>query len=160
MSRGLFGPAVDLALVLGFLLAVLYLSTEFLARPWVVHGSSMEPTLGDGDRVIVDLWTYRHRPPRPGEIVLLEGALPGSPTMVKRVAEPPVGVILGGRTLWVLGDNPGGSADSRQMGGLPLERVVGRVVLLYWPPIRAGLPPSASAGPSPQFSLRGSQEHL
>ena len=145
MSRGLFGPALDLALVFGFLLTVVYLSTEFLARPWVVHGSSMEPTLGARDRVIVDLWTYRQRPPRPGEIVLLQGARPGSPTMVKRVALPPDGVWQPGRTLWVLGDNPASSADSRQMGGIPLDRVVGRVVLLYWPPARVGLPPPSSS---------------
>ena len=30
----------------------------------------MEPTLVPGDRVLVDLWTYRQRPPEPGEIVL------------------------------------------------------------------------------------------
>ena len=146
MSRGLSGPAADLALVFGFLLVVVYLSTAFLARPWVVHGNSMEPTLGAGDRVIVDLWTYRHRPPRPGEIVLVEGTHPGSATMVKRVAVSPDGDMLEGRTLWVLGDNPRSSADSRQLGGIPLERVVGRVALLYWPPVRAGLPPSECIG--------------
>jgi signal peptidase I len=135
---------VELALVFGFVLAVVFLGTEFLARPWTVHGQSMEPTLSAGDRVIVDLWTHRHRSPRLGEIVLIEGTDPGSPTMVKRVAAPPGGLPGDGRTLWVLGDNPRASADSRQIGAIPLERVVGRVALIYWPPVRAGFPGSES----------------
>jgi len=140
MNRGSRPPAIDLALVLGFLLVVVFLATEFLCRPWVVHGQSMEPTLGAGDRVIVDLWSHRQRAPRRGEIVLVEGTRPESPTMVKRVALPPPGSRGDGRTLWVLGDNPEASADSRQIGAIPLERVVGRVALIYWPPVRAGLP--------------------
>ena len=146
MSRNGFAPALNLALLFGFLLVVIYLSTEYLARPWVVHGSSMEPTFGAGDRVIVDLWTYRHRPPRPGEIALLEGERPGSPTIVKRVALPPTDAPPDLRTIWVLGDNPEVSADSRQLGGIPVERVIGRVVLLYWPLARAGPPSSESRG--------------
>lgn len=146
MIREGFAPAANLALLFGFLLAVVYLATEFLARPWVVHGSSMEPTFGAGDRVIVDLWTYRHRSPRPGEIVLVEGAERGTPTIVKRVALPPAGVKPTPSSLWVLGDNPAASADSRQTGAIPADRVVGRVALLYWPLSRAGPPPSDSAG--------------
>ena len=45
-----------------------------------------------------------------------------------------------GRTLWVLGDNPRASADSRQIGAIPMDRIVGRVALIYWPSVRAGLP--------------------
>jgi len=146
MSRHRYAPALELALLFGFLLVVIYLSTEYLARPWVVHGSSMEPTFAAGDRVIVDLWTYRHRPPRPGEIVLVGGARPDSPTIVKRVSVPPTGALRDGRSLWVLGDNPAVSADSRQLGGIPTERVVGRVVLRYWPVASAGLPSSDSRG--------------
>ena len=76
--------------------------------------------------------------------MLIEGADPGSPTLVKRVALPPGGLRGDGRTLWVLGDNPRASTDSRQIGAIPLERVVGRVALIYWPPVRAGFPGSES----------------
>ena len=66
--------------VLGVLLASSLLAFEFLARPWVVVGVSMEPTLRAGDRIIVDLWTYGHRLPRP------IGRLPGEnalhPTLI------------------------------------------------------------------------------
>lgn len=36
-------------------------------------------------------------------------------------------------TVWVLGDNRGESIDSRAFGAVPVESVVGRVVLRLWP---------------------------
>ena len=58
---------------LSILLAGIWLGTDWIATPWYIAGSSMEPTLQPGDRVLVDLWSYRHRRPRPGEIVLVQG---------------------------------------------------------------------------------------
>lgn len=41
-------------------------------------------------------------------------------------------------TYFVLGDNRGNSSDSRLFGPLPVERIVGRAWLRYWPPDVAG----------------------
>lgn len=117
--------------VLGLTLASIWLATAAISTPWYVGGSSMEPVLLAGDRVLVDLWTYRQRAPRPGEIALLDG--PGGTPMVKRVA----GRAAGGG-LRVVGDNPRASLDSRQFGPVPLERVRGRVFFRIWPPSRLG----------------------
>ena len=126
----------------GLLLAGLWLAGASLMMPWVVAGRSMEPTLFHGDRVLVDRWTYRHRPPRPGELVLFVG--PEETVMVKRLAPPPPhaqfrpgawgpGEGTAGESYWLLGDNPGSSRDSRRFGRVPAERIRGRVVLCFWP---------------------------
>ncbi len=133
---------VDLVLVLGIALAAVILATRFVAIPWTVSGRSMEPTLAPGDRVIVDLWSYRRRDPRPGEIALFLG--PGDLPLVKRIAGPSgnrnpsssairIPARPGESRFLVLGDNPADSADSRQFGPVPAHRFVGRIVWRYWP---------------------------
>ncbi len=138
---------VPSAITLALLLAGFELITELTVMPWVVAGRSMEPALLAGDRVLVDRWTYRHRPPRVGEVVLVLGS--SDIPLVKRVASPPGPgdpAARGARSetaLWVVGDNRSDSVDSRQFGPLPRERFRGRVVYRYWPPARAGRIPGA-----------------
>lgn len=142
---------VRFAALLGLLAMAIFLATRFLALPWVVLGGSMEPTLSPGDRVIVDVWSYRQRAPRPGEIALFRGPLPGEPVLIKRVAplprgerpavrDPfwPGGGVGSGGGVWVRGDNESHSVDSRSFGPVPPDRIRGRVVFRYWPPSRAG----------------------
>jgi signal peptidase I len=116
--------------------------------PWVVSGPSMEPTLHEADRVLVDLWTLRSRPPRPGEIVVCSG--PGDEDLVKRVAREPYpgndpypSPVLATNsplepTFALLGDNLDQSFDSRSFGRVPQHCIRGRVVWRYWPLSRAG----------------------
>ena len=135
-----------LALLLLAIVLAVSLAAEFVARPWLVAGPSMQPTLLDGERVLVDVLSYRHRDPRIGEVVLVEG--PDGTRLVKRVAPLPAGAALpdprlwggpaGGRAFWLLGDNPASSVDSRRFGAVPAERLRGRVVARFWPPARAG----------------------
>ena len=111
----------------------LVLVTTYLVIPWTVGGRSMAPTLEPGDRVLVDLWTYRSRSPRMGEIVLLEG--PEGLMMVKRVEEL---VGLSGTKALVSGDNQATSRDSRDFGPVPVEAIRGRVIFRYWPLSESG----------------------
>lgn len=139
-------PALEAVLALASVAAVVLGTTRFVATPWAVSGSSMSPALEDGDRVVVDLWTYRGRPPRPGEIALLEG--PRGVPMVKRVAPgPPPGAptaplapvaFPGEELFWVLGDSAEASRDSRDFGAVPRHRFRGRVLWRYWPWTRTG----------------------
>jgi nickel-type superoxide dismutase maturation protease len=121
-----------MAAMMTVLVVALLIAGERLAIPWTVAGVSMAPVLLPGDRVLVDRWTYRHRPPRAGEVVLLLG--PSDVPMVKRVAR----VESRGGQVWVVGDNAADSVDSRRFGGLPAARIQGRVVCRYWPLDRAG----------------------
>ncbi|MGH3329332.1 MAG: S24/S26 family peptidase [Streptomycetales bacterium] len=95
-----------------------------LPRSWgkaVVAGRSMEPTLRDGDRLLVR-WGGR---PRPGRLAVVR--LPGRPLSVKRLWRR----VHDG--WWVERDNPAEGVDSWLVGGVPDEDVVGMVVCRYWP---------------------------
>jgi nickel-type superoxide dismutase maturation protease len=94
-------------------------------RRVLVTGPSMAPALRHGDQLLVDVREVR-RPPRPGDVVVVR--LPDRPLSVKRV-----GRVDAGAMLWVEGDNPLGSTDSRDLGAVPADAVVGRVVARLWP---------------------------
>ena len=91
-----------------------------LARwPWEivrVRGVSMWPSLSHGDLAIVE--TLR-RPVRVGDVVVFKRR---KLLWVKRVARAESGM------LFVLGDNLGVSCDSRGIGPVRRDAVVGRVV--------------------------------
>jgi len=139
---------LDLVVMLGVFAASALYVTRSVAIPWVVLGPSMKPTLAPGDRIVVDLWTYRRRPPRSGEIALLEG--PGRAYLVKRVAsgtasrpetrDGPGAPPAAADEMWfvVRGDNEAESTDSRQFGAVPRDFFRGRIVFRYWPLDRLG----------------------
>ena len=96
--------------------------------PWplrrvLVQGPSMAPALRHGDQLLV-LLTRRAAPA--GRVVVV--ALPDGTLAVKRLAR----LDEAGR-VWVEGDNPFGSTDSRTLGALPAESVRGRVLFRLWP---------------------------
>jgi signal peptidase I len=138
----------DLCIVLVTVGCALWAVTRWVTIPWVVAGPSMEPTLAEGDRVLVDLVTLRRRLPRTGEIVVLSG--PGGEDLVKRIARDPypgeapypVPSLSPDSPLEpsypVLGDNEDQSLDSRTFGRVPRHRIRGRVVWRYWPLTRFG----------------------
>ncbi|MHC8502425.1 S26 family signal peptidase [Pseudonocardia bannensis] len=80
----------------------------------------MSPTLTDGDVVLARFGTAV----RPGDVVLVQWAARPGQLSVKRA------VRADGPGWWVLGDNPYGSTDSRQLG--PAE-VLGVVRRRLWP---------------------------
>lgn len=106
-----------------------------------VLGVSMEPTYQSGDRLLVR--RSRLKVVRTGQIVVVQipGATPGDSTagrLVKRaVAVPgdpvppqiPISdqVVPEGRLL-VLGDNPARSNDSRRLGYIPADALIGVVL--------------------------------
>jgi nickel-type superoxide dismutase maturation protease len=111
-------------LTLLFVVAGLWLAlgARFVGGVWVVAGHSMQPTLEPGDWVLVDRWTFRHRAPRAGEVVLL--LVPDSPApAVKRVTR----AVPAGNAFEVRGDNPAVSLDSRTFGAVPAGSILGRV---------------------------------
>lgn len=94
-------------------------------RRALVTGPSMAPTLRHGDQVLV-LMGAAAAARRPGAIVVVQ--LPDGTLSVKRLLT----AAEDGR-VWVEGDNPFGSTDSRSLGPLSPDAVRGRVLLRIWP---------------------------
>ncbi len=104
------------------------------SRRVAVHDESMLPTLRPGDRLLVDPRAYRHRPPRPGEIVVLVDPENPSRWLVKRVST----VDTAAGTVEVRGDAAAMARDSRRFGPVPTRSLIGRVYRRYAPPERRG----------------------
>lgn len=57
----------------------------FIAQPFIVSGSSMEPTFLDKQYLIVDEITYRFQPPQRGDVVIFKYPLDTSKYFIKRI---------------------------------------------------------------------------
>ena len=135
----------------------------FLAQATIVFGRSMEPSLFERQRLIIDKITYQFRAPHRNDIVVIKRpemdellvkriiGLPMEKLEIKdgyvyindeRLPEPfphgqyPQNVpayTLGPVQYFVLGDNRGNSNDSRSFGPILREDILGRVWFRYWP---------------------------
>jgi signal peptidase I len=130
-----------------------------LAGPWrvAVADGSMRPSIEPGDWLLVDPTVARW--PRRGSIVVFRE--PGSDVLaIKRVAARPGDWIpfadgrlrLGEDEAWLLSDASdtaleaagfGPAVDSRRYGPVPVEALVGRAWVRYWPGRSVGRLPAA-----------------
>jgi hypothetical protein len=93
----------------------------------IVRGRSMEPTLRDGDRLLV----VPGGRPREGRVAVVR--LPGGrPLSVKRLG------FAAEDGWWIERDNPAVGVDSWQVGAIPDSDVVAIAWLRYWPLRRFG----------------------
>ncbi len=143
--------------------AVLFLVINVLSARVRVDGFSMLPTLQDGEFVLVDRIAYKLGAPERGDIIVFHYPLDPSQDLIKRVIGLPgdeISVVNGTVSvnhqvlqepyiaeapyysgnwvvpqgnLFVLGDNRNDSSDSHAWGMLPLDKIVGKSVLIYWP---------------------------
>lgn len=67
---------------------------SFIAQPFLVSGSSMEPSFHHGDYLLVDELTYNFRSPQRGEIVVFRDPTTNSSYFIKRVIGLPGEHIL------------------------------------------------------------------
>lgn len=89
----------------------------------------MLPALRPGDYLFIDCRAYASRLPRSGEIVLLRDPRDQGRVIIKRVR------WAGPDGIWVEGDNPAASTDSRHFGPVEPQMLIGQMRWLYW---RAG----------------------
>jgi signal peptidase I len=107
----------------------------------VVRDDSMRPELAPGDRLWVD-----PRPGRPlvrGDIVVVRDPETPGRLLVKRLVglagdRPALGTPIPEGSVYLEGDNPGVSRDSRAFGPVPRLAVVGLAWFRYAPAERRG----------------------
>jgi signal peptidase I len=159
---------------------VLFVSINALSARIRVDGASMEPSLFSGEYVIVSKLSYRLGRPQRGDIIVFHFPRDPKEEYIKRVIGLPGDqvvisdgfVYVNGQRLdevylrakpnysgnwtvpegqlFVLGDNRNNSSDSHNWGTVPMDYVVGKAVLVYWPPPAWGLiehVPLANAAP-------------
>ena len=95
-----------------------------LEKRFRIHGQSMEPTLRDGQEVLVRMVTAKTLP-QPGQLVLVRHPMRTDLTMIKRCFASEAGKVD------VRGDNPSESTDSRSFGLVPLKLILGYVTCTF-----------------------------
>jgi signal peptidase I len=145
-----------LALVLYFLI------DSVIARVRVVN-ISMLPTLEPGEFLMVNKLAYRFSDVQRGDIIVFHYPQNPAEDFIKRVIGVPGDTVsvtqgtvyINGQgvdepyisappaytgqwtipedNVFVLGDNRNQSSDSHQWGNVPLQNIVGRALVIYWP---------------------------
>jgi signal peptidase I len=128
-----------------------------------VYNISMQPTLHEGNLLVVNKLAYKLGEPKRGDIIVFhyQGTvtedyikrvigLPGDTVDVRggivrvngqAITEPYIAELPGYTGTWkvpegelfVLGDNRNHSSDSHDWGFVEQEWVVGRAIIVYWP---------------------------
>ena len=81
----------------------------------------MQPTLEPGDRVLVRRLGQKPKPST-GSVVVIWHPQQSKLRLIKRVKR------VEETGIWLLGDNPAESTDSRQLGVVPMKLLIGEVV--------------------------------
>ena len=150
---------------------LLFVGVNLITARIRVEGNSMEPSLHDAEFVVVNSLAYRWAEPRRGDIVVFRFPLDLQRRFIKRIIGLPGDTIrveagqvyvngqlleepyiaapprytgqweVGDQEVFVLGDNRNNSSDSQNWGMLPVEDILGKAILVYWPPSELGLIP-------------------
>jgi signal peptidase I len=142
---------------------ILFLAVNLVTARIRVEGSSMEPSLHDGEFVVINRLAYRWANPERGEIIVFNFPLDPERRFIKRIIGLPGDTIsvhqgtvvvnnipleepyiyaapqYDGEWIvedghyFVLGDNRNNSSDSQNWGSLEAEAIIGKAVVIYWP---------------------------
>ena len=158
-SRGFWRDLIETILMAVVLFLLLNAATSRVR----VYNISMQPTLHEGNLLVVNKLAYKLGEPKHGDIIVFHYkgtvtedyikrviGLPGDIVSVnngvvhvngKTITEPYIAELPGYTGTWevpegelfVLGDNRNHSSDSHDWGFVQQEWVVGKAIIVYWP---------------------------
>lgn len=161
------GEVLQTVLIAG----VLFVGVNAVTARIRVEGNSMEPSLHDGEFVVVNRLAYKTGQPERGDIVVFHPPYDPERRFIKRIVGLPGDTIqvidgilfvngdaldepyilasptysgewvVGQDQVFVLGDNRNNSSDSQNWGSLAMDRIIGRAIMVYWPITEIGVIP-------------------
>jgi signal peptidase I len=76
---------VEVVVIVAAAFAIALLVQWLLVKPFTIHQISMEPTLMEGDRILINRLTYHFRDPQAGDVVVFNSPINEDEDLVKRV---------------------------------------------------------------------------
>jgi len=131
-GRGRFSFLTEMVVLFAVALTIALLIKTFVVQPFFIPSSSMENTLLEGDKVLVNKLVYHLRPIGRGDIVVFDGsgswytatpAAPASRNPVARVYDDTLGALF--RSIaGLFGQMPGHTDYIKRVIGIPGDRVI------------------------------------
>jgi signal peptidase I len=84
-GRSLLGTVIEIVVIVAAAFAIAMLVQFFLFKPFTIHQVSMQPTLMEGDRILLNRVVYHFREPRSGDVVVFHSPLSEKEDLVKRI---------------------------------------------------------------------------
>lgn len=141
---------------------IFFLVNSLVGR-YRIDGSSMNPTLFDGEYLIINNVSYYLDEPQRGEIIVFKHpnndlnlikriiGIPGDHVEIRNQQVKVNGIVLDEPyiaaepnysgawdvpegSFFVLGDNRNNSSDSHSWSFLPEDNIIGKAMFVYWPP--------------------------
>jgi len=94
----------------------------FSFQRMMINGHSMEPYIHSGERVVINKHSYVNNDPQVGDVIAV---MISNTTFVKRIAE------INDDKIIVHGDNVVDSLDSRKLGSISRDQILGKVIQTY-----------------------------
>lgn len=164
--RSLASIALEVVILFVIAYVIAYILGHFIFGNFEIQQRSMEPTVYESERVIINRLVYTFRSPERGDIIILLDPISRQRDFIKRVVGLPGEQVevreghayVNGKRLkeaylskdtgqdrvgpikippnqyYVMGDNRGNSTDSRAFGPIPRTSILGRVMVVWWPP--------------------------